>query len=118
MDTGTYTKASFQKALWPDKKFLLQLEGLYALFGPNVTRDNDGILTAAQGLLERHSNRPDILFAACEEAAICRLPVKNKTSSHGDEDDQEQRANGSMHWTLAMANTIGKLYVKLSLNCI
>ena len=99
------------------KKFLLQLEGLYALFGPNVLRDHDGILTAAQGLLERHSNSPDILFAACEEAAICRLPVRNKASSHGEEDDPEQRGNGSMHWTLAMANTIGKLYVKLSLSC-
>ena len=76
-----------------------------------------GLLTAAQGLLERHSNSPDILFAACEEAAICRLAVRNKASSHGEEDDPEQRGNGSMHWTLAMANTNGKLYVKLSLSC-
>ncbi|CAE7208534.1 unnamed protein product [Symbiodinium microadriaticum] len=100
------------------KKFLLQLEGLYALFGHNVLRDNDGILEAARELLERHSNRPDILFAACEEAAICRLPVKNNAGSRGEEDDREERANGSMHWTLAMANTIGKLYVKLHLAAV
>ena len=56
-------------------KCRLQLEGLYALFGPNFLRGHDGILRAAQVLLDNDSSRPDILFAAREEAAICCVPV-------------------------------------------
>ncbi|CAE7461722.1 unnamed protein product [Symbiodinium sp. CCMP2592] len=95
------------------KKFLVQLEGLYASFHGNVFRDHDGILKASQELLERHSLQSDILLTACEKAAICRMPPKSKGSNPGEVDDVQDPGDDKVHWTVAMANTIGKLYVKL-----
>ena len=95
------------------KKFLMHLEGFFVLLGSNVLRDADAILSAAQALLERHSSMPDFLLGECEKAAICRLPTKSKGG--GEEDQAVDGGKGEMPWTVAMANTIGKLYVKLQL---
>ena len=95
------------------KKFLMHLEGFFVLLGSNVLRDADAILSAAQALLERHSSMPDFLLGECEKAAICRLPTKSKGG--GEEDQAGDGGKGEMPWTVAMANTIGKLYVKLQL---
>ena len=97
------------------KKFLIQLEGLYAMFQGNVLRDHEGILQASQRLLERHSLRSDVLLTVCEKAAICRMPTKSKGSNPGEADVDQDPGDDSIHWTLAMADTIGKLYVKLLL---
>ena len=40
------------------KKFLLQLEGLYALFGPNVLRDHDGIIDSRAGVVGEAFEQP------------------------------------------------------------
>ena len=95
------------------KKFLMHLEGFFVLLGSNVLRDADAILSAAQALLERHSSMPDFLLGECEKAAICRLPTKSKGG--GEEDQAVDGGKGEMPWTVAMANTLGKLYVKLQL---
>ncbi|CAE7582461.1 unnamed protein product [Symbiodinium sp. CCMP2592] len=92
------------------KKFLIQLEGVYALFESSALRNSEGILQASQALLERHSGCCDSLLAACERAAICRMPSKANTRDEGDGAEDHRKA---LPWTVAMANTIGKLYVKL-----
>ncbi|CAE7651585.1 unnamed protein product, partial [Symbiodinium necroappetens] len=95
------------------KTFLMQLEGLYSMFDNNVLRENEGILVAAQELLRQYGGRSEQLLEACEKAAICRVPpTKTKQQGHGEDDTPAQAAVG-MHWTAVMANTIGKLYVKL-----
>ena len=42
------------------------------------------------------------------------MPSKGSHREEAD-DKAEERGNASVHWTVVMANTIGKLYVKLSL---
>ena len=85
------------------------------MFRGSVVRDHEGILQASQELLERHSLQCDILLTACEKAAICRMPAKSKAGNPGEDDIVQDPGNDNIHWTVAMANTIGKLYVKLLL---
>ena len=63
------------------KTFLMQLEGLYSMFGNNVLRENEGILVAAQELLRQHGGRSEMLLEACEKAAICRVPAPKKQAA-------------------------------------
>ena len=41
--------------------------------------------------------------------------MPSKGSHREEADKAEERGNASVHWTVVTANTIGKLYAKLSL---
>ena len=123
---AAYTGVIPQGTLTRCKSFLIHLEGLYAKFGANVLRTEAGILEAAQGLLAQHNGSCAALLNECSQAAICRVPMKGKQSRKGEEYDPEEEQHlaaagdcGSYtQWTMAMANTIGKLYVKLHLDLV
>ena len=123
---AAYTGVIPQGTLARCKSFLIHLEGLYAKFGANVLRTEAGILEAAQGLLAQHNGSCAALLNECSQAAICRVPMKGKQSRKGEEYDPEEEQHlaaagdcGSYtQWTMAMANTIGKLYVKLHLDLV
>ncbi|CAE7908725.1 unnamed protein product, partial [Symbiodinium necroappetens] len=98
------------------KSYLMYLEGLYSKFGPNTPRNEDGILAAAQAILSEHNGSCAMLLSECARAAICRVPpanAKSKQAGQEKEEDEEHGKGGYTSWTTAMANTIGKLYVKL-----
>ena len=97
------------------KSYLIHLEGLYAKFGPQVRRDEEGILAAAQALVDQYHGSCEALLSECSQAAICRAPTKGRQAGREEDEDAEVRSGSFTSWTMAMANTIGKLYVKLHL---
>ena len=114
---AAYTGVIPQGTLARCKSFLIHLEGLYAKFGANVLRTEAGILAAAQSLLAQHNGSCAALLSECSQAAICRVPTKGKQSDKEEEHDPGD-CGSYTQWTMAMANTIGKLYVKLHLDLV
>ena len=89
------------------------------MFGAQVLRRTESILSETERLLEQHNGSCPALLAECARAAICRVPTRAKKFGQDEEEaEAENRGGGCTLWTVAMANTIGKLYVKLFLAVI